>query len=121
MTISASRIRDVGLMNLLSITALVVAAMLGSPARADTYGLPIPKGTRQVEGDRYSSGRGLRDTVEFFRKELDQRGIAFQQIGPYRARSVDLARFLLEGGRVAAVHVYRSRGKTLIFFVKRRP
>ena len=98
------------------------AAILASaPARADSYGLPLPRGSKVIEGDRYASGRGLRDTVEFYKKELDKRGIAHRQIGPYRARAVEVTRFVIEGGRVLAVHVYRAGGKTVIFFVKRRP
>lgn len=98
------------------LAALIAAAPI---AAADTYGLPVPRGTRAVEGDRYTSGKGLRDTVEFFKKELDKRGISFHAIGPYRVRGVDVARFLIDAGDVAAVHVYRVEGKTLISFVKR--
>ena len=104
------------------VAALAVTAMLlGSigESRADTYGLPVPRGTRQLEGDRYNSGRGLRDTVEFYRKELDRRGVGHRRVGPYRVRGVDVARFVIDGGDVAAVHVYRVGGKTLISFVKR--
>jgi hypothetical protein len=101
-------------------TVLALALLIAAPAAsADTYGLPVPRGTRVIEGDRYSSGKGLRDTVDFYRKELDKRGLAFQRIGPYRVRGVDVARFLIDTGDVAAVHVYRVEGKTLISFVKR--
>jgi hypothetical protein len=101
--------------------AIVAALLLGiaGPAAADSYGLPVPRGTRQIEGDRYTSGKGLRDTIEFYRKELDRRGIAHRRIGPYRMRGVDVIRFVIEAGEVLAVHVYRVEGKTLISFVKR--
>ena len=100
---------------------LVLAGLIaaGPIAAADTYGYPVPRGTRSIDGDRYTSGKGLRDTVEFFKKELDKRGISFRAIGPYRVRGVDVARFLIDAGDVAAVHVYRVEGKTLISFVKR--
>ena len=101
----------------LAVTAMLIGVI--GDAGAETYGLPVPRGTRQVEGDRYSSGRGLRDTVDFYRKELDRRGLAHRRIGPYRVRGVDVARFVLDAGEVAAVHVYRVGGKTLISFVKR--
>ena len=105
------------------VAALALAALLlGTSSRAavaDTYGMPVPRGTRQLEGDRYSSGRGLRDTVELYRKELARRGVGHRRIGPYRVRGVDVTRFLLDDGEVAAIHVYRVGGKTLISFVKR--
>ena len=104
-------------------TAIALAVMIGAAAPrsavADTYGLPVPRGTRVVEADRYTSGKGLRDTVDFYRKQLDKLGLPFSQIGPYRVRGVDVTRFLIETGEVAAVHVYRFEGKTLISFVKR--
>jgi hypothetical protein len=100
--------------------SLGILLLAGTPAaRADTYGLPVPRGTRQLEGDRYTSGKGLRDTVELYVKELDRRGIAHRKVGPYRVRGVDVARFLLDEGEVAAVQVYRIAGRTLICFVKR--
>jgi hypothetical protein len=99
---------------------LLLGTLWAAPALADTYGLPVPRGTRQIDGgDRYTSGKSLRDTVELYVKELDKRGIAHEQIGPYRVRGVDVTRFLIRDGEVAAVHVYRVGGRTLISFVKR--
>jgi hypothetical protein len=105
-------------------TAIALAVLIGaaaprSIAAADTYGLAVPRGTRVIEGDRYTSGKGLRDTVDFYRKQLDKLGLSFRRIGPYRVRGVDVARFVIDTGDVAAVHVYRVEGKTLISFVKR--
>jgi hypothetical protein len=99
---------------------LLGSLLIAGPARADTYGFPVPRGTRQIEAtDRYTSGKSLRDTVELYTKELDRRGVAHKKIGPYRVRGVDVARFLIDDGDVAAIHVYRVGGRTLISFVKR--
>ncbi len=110
---------------LLTTVVRLPAILLGTflaagAAHADTYGLPVPRGTRQIDdSDRYTSGKSLRDTVELYVKELDRRGIAHEKIGPYRVRGVDLTRFLIRDGEVAAVHVYRVGGRTLISVVKR--
>src|SRR6185503_3157231 len=61
--------------------------------RPDPY-LRIPPGTRTDAQGQLVSGRGLRDTSDFFAKELARRGIAAQQIGPYGVRGVELTRFL---------------------------
>src|SRR5687767_14874422 len=100
---------------------LALAALAPAEARADTYGHGVPRGTRPVEGDadRYVSGRGLRDTIDFYKKELDRRGLAHRRIGPYRVRGIDVVRFVFDDGDLAALHVYRAGGKTLISFVKR--
>jgi hypothetical protein len=103
------------------VRALVLALLVAfaAPARAETYDFGVPKGTRQDEGDRYVSGRGLRDTIDFYKKELDRKGLAHERIGPARVRGVDVTRFLFRDGEIAAIHVYRAGGKTLISFVKR--
>jgi hypothetical protein len=103
---------------------LVLLTLAATPAaRADTHGHGVPRGTRAVDADadpdRYVSGRGLRDTIDFYKKELDRRGLAHRRIGPYRVRGVDVVRFVFEAGDLAAIHVYRVGGKTLISFVKR--
>ena len=53
--------------------------------------------------------------------ELSRRGIAAQQIGPYAVRGAWLTRFVSQAPSTAwlAIHVLRSGGKTLIFFVFR--
>jgi|SRR5688572_31655878 hypothetical protein len=103
------------------LTLALLALGPAPAAHADSYGHGVPRGTRAVEGDpdRYVSGRGLRDTIDFYKKELDRRGLAHRRIGPYRVRGVDVVRFVLDAGDLAAVHVYRAGGKTLISFVKR--
>jgi hypothetical protein len=83
----------------------------------------VPPGTRADADGQLVSGRGLRDTTDFLAKELDRRGIAVQQIGPYRERGVELTRFVsqLPSTPWLAIHVMRIAGKTLISFVPRAP
>lgn len=93
--------------------------VLESGARADD--LRMPPGTRKDDTGQLVSGRGLRDTTDFLAKELAARGIAAEQIGPYRVRGVEITRFVSELPSTPwrAVHVVRTAGKTLIFFVSR--
>lgn len=81
----------------------------------------MPPGTRTDASGQLVSGRGLRDTTDFLAKELDRRGIAVRQIGPYRHRGVELTRFVSTTPSTSwlAIHVLRKDGKTLIFFVPR--
>src|SRR5262247_365126 len=58
-----------------------------STTRADPD-LRMPPGTRTDAEGQLVSGRGLRDTSDFFAKELARRGIAADQIGPYGVRGV---------------------------------
>jgi hypothetical protein len=94
-----------------------------SLARADgpEPELRLPSGTRRDAQGQLVSGRGLRETTDFLAAELRRRGIAARQIGPYGVRGVELTRFVSEtaGTPWLAVHVLRSGGKTLIFFVPR--
>jgi hypothetical protein len=80
----------------------------------------LPPGTR-AEADHYVSGRGLRDTTDAIAKELERRGIAVDQVGPTAVRGVELTRFISRADATPwlAIHVMRTAGKTLIFFVAR--
>ena len=92
-----------------------------SIAAAEPDPVRLPPGTQtDVHGQRIS-GRGLRDTSDFLAAELARRGIAVRQIGPYGARGVELTRVLSDDPATPwiAIHVLRSGGKTLIFFVPR--
>jgi len=105
-------------------SAWALAAILAAaPARADTYDLPVPRGTRRdpVTPDLHVSGRGFRDSVDHYARELGRRGLAHERVGPYRVRGVDVARFVSADprSRWLAIHVYRRDGKTWIFLVKR--
>ncbi|MEO8703877.1 MAG: hypothetical protein ABI867_27760 [Kofleriaceae bacterium] len=96
---------------------LLVAARLAI-AEPD---VKLPPGTRADATGQLVSGRGLRDTTDFIAKELDRRGILVRQVGPYRVRGAELTRFVSTTNATTwlAIHVLRSAGKTLIFFVPR--
>jgi hypothetical protein len=98
---------------------IIVAALLRSAVADD---LRLPPGTRKDASGTLVSGRGLRDTTDFIAKELERRGIAATQIGPTRVRGAELTRFLSQSPTTPwlAIHVLRSAGKTLIFFVPRQ-
>ncbi len=100
--------------------ALCLLVVLESGA-AVADDLRMPPGTRKDDAGQLVSGRGLRDTTDFLAKELAARGIAARQIGPYRVRGVEITRFVSEVPSTPwrAVHVVRTAGKTLIFFVSR--
>lgn len=102
----------------------ILAATLvwAPPAAADPApDIKLPPGTRQDPAGHYVAGRGLRESTDFIAKELAKRGIAVEQIGPYRVRGVEVTRFLSQSTQTAwlAIHVLRVAGKTLIFFVAR--
>lgn len=99
---------------------LAAAVIFAAPAARAEPAIKLPAGTR-TDGDHYTSGRGLRDSTDFIAKELARRGIAAEQIGPYRVRGVELTRFLSLTPVTPwlAIHVLRVAGKTLIFFVPR--
>jgi hypothetical protein len=101
---------------------LLAALLFASPiaAAAADPDVKLPPNTRQ-DGDHYVSGRGLRDSTDFIAKELAKRGIAVEQVGPYRVRGIEVTRFISQQTSTAwlAIHVLRVSGKTLIFFVPR--
>ena len=100
--------------------AFILVAVHFAPARADD--LRLPPGTRKDLSGTLVSGRGLRDTTDFIAKELAARGIAATQIGPTRTRGAELTRFVSDTPSTPwlAIHILRSAGKTLIFFVPRQ-
>lgn len=100
---------------------LVLALALGSIG-ADVHGVPLPKGSK-AEGTRYKSPKGYRDTIDFVARWLTKQGLAHEQIGPYRARGVDVTRFLsqAESTKWLAIHVVRQAGTTWISVVERPP
>ena len=98
---------------------LAAALIFAVPASADPE-IKLPPGTR-ADGDHFVAGRGLRDSTDFIAKELSKRGIAVEQVGPYRVRGIELTRFISQAPSTTwlAIHVLRASGKTLIFFVPR--
>jgi hypothetical protein len=103
------------------LAAFILTTSLLTPASADD--LRMPPGTRHDASGQLVSGRGLRDTTDFLAKELAARGIAVAQTGPYRVRGVEVTRFVSQSPTTPwlAIHILRSSGKTLIFFVPRPP
>jgi hypothetical protein len=99
---------------------LAAALAAGGAARAEPP-VRVPPGTRADAQGQLVSSRGLRDTSDFLAAELARRGIDARQIGPYAVRGVELTRFLSQAPSTAwlAIHVVRTGGKTLIFFVPR--
>ncbi len=100
--------------------AVIYAALFVSTAAAADAPVRLPAGTR-AEESHFISGRGLRETTDFVAKELERRGIVVDQVGPYAVRGVEVTRFVSRDSSTAwlAIHVLRSAGKTLIFFVPR--
>lgn len=100
------------------LTVLLLAVPLDSLAEPPVR---VPPGTHTDAQGQLISGRGLRGTSDFLAAELARRGIAVQQFGPYSVRGVELTRFLSQVPSTPwlAIHVLRTGGKTLIFFVSR--
>jgi len=104
------------------LAATFALALAGGAARADVHGVPLPRGSK-ASGTRYVSGKGYRDTVDFVAKWLAKQGLEAEQIGPYRARGVDVTRFISQVPTTAwlAIHVVRQAGTTWISVVERPP
>ncbi|MEO6773983.1 MAG: hypothetical protein ABI467_13370 [Kofleriaceae bacterium] len=101
--------------------ASVVVLSAGLAAASPAPEVRVPPGTRKDHTGELVSARGLRETTAFLAKELDRRGIPVEQIGPTRTRGVELVRFLSQAPSTPwlAIHVLRTNGKTVIFFVPR--
>jgi hypothetical protein len=99
---------------------LIALALLLRTAHADPD-VRLPPGTHRDAQGQLVSGRGLRDTSDFVAKELRRLGIAAQQIGPYSVRGAEVTRFISQTPSTPwlAIHILRTGGKTLIFFVSR--
>ena len=100
---------------------LVLATLMAAEISVAEPDVRLPPGTRADATGQLVSGRGLRDTSDFLAKELARRGILVQQVGPYGVRGVEITRFLSQTASTPwlAIHVLRTGGKTLIFFVPR--
>ena len=85
-------------------------------------GVPVPRGTRGSASPVVSS-KSYRDTVDFYGRWLDRSGVAHHVVGPYRARGVDVTRFLSDDPSTPwlAIHVYRQSAKVWISVVSRPP
>ncbi len=104
------------------VAAVIVTSLAIAPAAADVHGVPLPRGSKAADDDgRHASSRGYRETVDHLRRWLARQGHAHRQVGPYRARGVDVTRFVSTSGATPwlAVHVWRAAGKTWISVVAR--
>ena len=99
----------------------LLAVLLFAPYVFADPAVRLPPGTRQAPEGHYVSGRGLRDSTDFIAKQLAASGIAVEQVGPYRVKGVEVTRFVSTTATTPwlAIHVLRTAGKTLIFFVDR--
>ena len=93
---------------LLVLTALVV------------HGVPMPRGSH-ASGAAVASSKSYRDTVDWVAAWLDRKAIAYKKVGPYRARGVDVTRFLSQDPATEwlAIHVWSQAGTTWISVVVR--
>src|SRR5690348_944324 len=99
----------------------LAAILLWAPITTAAPDIRLPPNTRETPEGHFVSGRGLRDATDFIANELAKRGIPALQVGPYRTRGVELTRFVSQSASTPwlAIHILRSAGKTLIFFVPR--
>lgn len=104
-----------GLALALSLPAPVAA---GSD-RADRLGLEVPRGSKVIGDQLWSSALGFRKTVGFYERLLKRKGLAHEAVPIYRYRGVTVARFIstASGGRWSAIHVFHLRGATRIYLV----
>jgi hypothetical protein len=102
-------------------TWLVVAVLAAAGSARAEPPVRLPPGSHTDAQGQLVSGRGLRDTSDFLAAELARRGIGVQQVGPYAVRGVELTRFISQTPSTPwlAIHILRTSGKTLIFFVPR--
>lgn len=100
---------------------LVLALIFQATVASADPPVRLPPGTRTDSAGQQISGRGLRDTTDFLAKELARQGIVTEQIGPYRVRGAEITRFVSGTPSTPwlAIHVLRTGGKTMIFFVAR--
>jgi len=70
-----------------------------------------------------TSSRGFRRTVEFYERFFRRTGVPHERVPTYRYRGTVVARFLSRDprSRWLAIHVFRRRGRTMIYIVARRP
>jgi hypothetical protein len=110
-------VRVISLVALCVLRIGVAHATPTPPIPADVH---LPSGTRTVNGELVAA-RGLRETTDAIAKDLDKRGIAVKQIGPYRVRGVELTRFvsLTASTSWLAIHVIRIGGRTTITVIAR--
>ena len=106
--------------------SLAVIAAESAGAAAEQLGVPVPAGSRATESGTdaglIESSHGFRQTVRFYRKHFQRKGLQVRQVPTYAYRGVTVARFLAgpeERTPWLAVHVFRHVGRTYIRVVPR--
>lgn len=93
-----------------------------APAPPPTSPVKLPPGTRWVAGEgRYLVSGGLAEAARAIEKQLAREGIAYERIGPYRVRGVEVVRFLSQQLSMTwlAIHLVRKEGRTTLDIVER--
>ena len=99
--------------------AFLLLLLMAPPAFAEA---PLIPRARSISADRYASPKGFRDTVEWFRKELDRRGENVEFTPVERVRDTTFVRILSKNQRSGwlAIHIVLAEGKTTIYIVAPR-
>ena len=91
-----------------------------SIARAvEVHGVPLPKGARSIEKDRFASPKGFRDTVLFYRRELAKKGWNADFLPVEKARDVVYLRILSKDRAApwSAIHIVLAEARTTIYIL----
>ena len=99
---------------------LLLTTLTALPARAvELYGVPLPRGARSLEKDRFASPKGFRDTVQFYRKELPRKGWTADFLPVEKVRDVTYLRILTQDKSApwSAIHIVLAEGRTTIYIL----
>lgn len=103
---------------------LALALALAAPAaagqhRADELGLDVPRGSKVIGDQLWSSALGFRKTVQFYERLLKRKGLEHEAVPIYGYRGVVVARFLATAADSSwrAIHVFQRRGVTRVYLV----
>ena len=100
--------------------ALALFALYPTVAHAvEVYGVPLPKGARSIEKDRFASPRSFRDTVQFYRKELAKKGWSADFLPVEKVRDITYLRVLSKDRESpwSAIHIVLAEGHTTIYIL----
>ena len=85
----------------------------------EVHGVPLPRGARSLEKDRFASPKGFRDTVQFYRKELTKKGWNADFLPVEKVRDIVYLRVLSKDQTApwSAIHVVLAEGRTTIYIL----
>jgi hypothetical protein len=85
----------------------------------EVHGVPLPKGARSVDKDRFVSPKSFRDTAQFYRKELAKKGWSADFLPVEKVRDVVYLRILSKTREApwSAIHIVLAEGKTTIYIL----